>query len=52
MPLNWTQVRAGLDPAKYTIRTVPPLLSKLTAWADYADGERSLDAAIKRLGKA
>jgi bifunctional non-homologous end joining protein LigD len=49
MPLNWTQVRAGLDPAKFTIRTTPPLFSKLTAWADYAQGERSLDAAIKRL---
>jgi bifunctional non-homologous end joining protein LigD len=50
MPLNWTQVKAGLDPAKYTIRTVPPLLNKLTAWEDYADSERSLEAAIKRLG--
>ncbi len=52
MPLNWTQVKAGLDPARYTIRTVPPLLSRLTAWEGYAEGERSLEAAIKRLGKA
>jgi bifunctional non-homologous end joining protein LigD len=52
MPLTWTQVRAGLDPGKYTIRTAPPLLAKLTAWEDYAMSERSLEAAIKRLGKA
>ena len=50
MPLNWSQVKVGLDPTRYTIRTVPPLLSKLTAWADYGEAERSLDAAIMRLG--
>ncbi len=50
MPLNWSQVKVGLDPAKYTIRTVPPLLAKMTAWEDYADSERSLENAIKRLG--
>ncbi len=51
MPLNWTQVRKGLDPKAYTIRTVPPLLGKSTAWTDYDEGERKLSAAIKRLGK-
>lgn len=50
MPLNWTQVRTGLDPKVYTVRTVPKLLGKTTAWADYQDGERKLTAAIKRLG--
>ena len=52
MPLNWTQVRAGLDPMKYTVRTVPGMLKKMTAWEDYCDSERDLAAAIKRLGKA
>jgi bifunctional non-homologous end joining protein LigD len=51
MPLTWTQVKKGLDPAKYTIRTVSALVRKLTAWEDYCDGERSLAQAIKRLGK-
>ena len=51
MPLTWSQVKVGLDPARYTIRTVPALLPKLTAWADYCDAERPLAAAIKRLGK-
>ncbi len=51
MPLSWTQVKKGLDPAKYTVRTAPALVSKLTAWEDYCDGERPLEAAIRRLGK-
>ena len=50
MPISWTQVKKGLDPAKYTVRTVPQLIRKLTAWDGYCDGERSLAAAIKRLG--
>lgn len=50
MPLNWTQVRAGLDPKRFTIRSVPGLLEKSTAWQDYCDGQRSLEQAIKRLG--
>ena len=50
MPLTWSQVKAGLDPARYTIRTVPGLLKKTRAWADYRDGERSLKEAIKALG--
>ncbi len=50
MPLLWDQVKAGLDPSRYTIRTVPALLGKSKAWADYRDGERPLTEAIKRLG--
>jgi bifunctional non-homologous end joining protein LigD len=38
MPVTWAQVKRGLDPAAYTIHTVPRLLSK--AWAD-CEGERS-----------
>ena len=51
MPLNWTQVKAGLDPKRFTVRTVPALLAKTTAWEDYCDGQRPLEQAIKRLGK-
>ncbi|PVM88254.1 DNA ligase D [Caulobacter radicis] len=49
MPLNWTQVKAGLDPTRFTIRTAPDLIAKSTAWADYAEAGRPLKAAIKRL---
>ena len=52
MPLTWTQVKAGLDPRRYTIRTVPGLLGKSKAWADYDDGARPLEEAIRRLGRA
>ena len=52
MPLNWTQVKSDLDPRRFTVRTVPALLAKITAWQDYWDGERPLEQAIKRLGKS
>jgi bifunctional non-homologous end joining protein LigD len=51
MPLTWSQVKRGLDPAVYTIHTVPRLLRKLKAWADYCEGERSPLEAIARLRK-
>jgi bifunctional non-homologous end joining protein LigD len=51
MPLNWSEVKKGLDPGRYTVRTAAAVLAKSTAWEDYCDGERSLTAAIKRLGK-
>jgi bifunctional non-homologous end joining protein LigD len=49
MPLNWTQVKKGLDPMKYTIRTAPKIVQGMTAWEDYCEGERPLTAAMKRL---
>jgi len=49
MPLSWGQVKPGLDPTGYTVRTVPSLLAKLTAWEAYDEGERSLAEAIMRL---
>jgi len=52
MPLTWTQVKPDLDPKRFTIRTVPGLLRKTKPWAEYCDGERFLEDAIKRLGKA
>jgi bifunctional non-homologous end joining protein LigD len=51
MPITWSQVKKGLDPLKYTVRTVPALIAKSGAWEDYCDGERPLATAIKRLGK-
>ncbi len=52
MPLLWTQVRSGIDPRRFTIRTAPTLIAKSTAWQDYCDSERPLAPAIKRLTKA
>jgi len=45
-PLTWPQVKAGLDPSRFTIRTVPGLLAKSRAWADYAERARPLAPAI------
>jgi bifunctional non-homologous end joining protein LigD len=48
-PLTWDQVKPGLDPKKWTIRTAPALLKKTKAWADYFDSERPLEPAIRKL---
>lgn len=52
MPLLWTQMRSGLDPKRFTIRTAPGLIAKSAAWEDYCEAERPLGPAIKRLHKA
>jgi bifunctional non-homologous end joining protein LigD len=52
MPLSWAQVRAGLDPKRFTVRTVPTLLGKSDAWAGYDDAAKPLAPALKRFGKA
>jgi bifunctional non-homologous end joining protein LigD len=49
MPLTWAQVRKGLDPMRFTLRTVPDLLGKTKAWTDYDKGARPLKAAIRKL---
>ncbi len=52
MPVEWPQVRAGLDPKRFTIRTAPALFAKSKAWKDYDHAARPLEEAIKRLGKS
>lgn len=52
MPLTSPQLRADLDPRRFTIRTVPQLLAKSKAWADYDEAARPLADAIKRLGSS
>jgi bifunctional non-homologous end joining protein LigD len=51
MPVPWTQVRASLDPKRFTIATVPALWKQSTAWQDYGKSERSLESAIRQLTK-
>jgi len=48
MPVEWREVKKGLDSTAFTLRTAPQLLSKLKPWKDYAGGARSLADAIKR----
>jgi bifunctional non-homologous end joining protein LigD len=49
MPLPWSEVTADLDPMCFTLRSAPALAKTLNAWEDYADGQRSLRAAIERI---
>ena len=51
MPLTWSQVKQGLEPKKYTVRTVPALLGKSKAWEGYVDAARPLRDAIRKLAK-
>jgi len=48
-PLTWKEVKPGLDPKRYTLRSAPGLLRKTKAWADYCDAERPLADAIRKL---
>ncbi len=49
MPLNWREVKAGLDPKRFTVRTAPPWLAKSKAWSDYEESALSLAAAIRKV---
>jgi bifunctional non-homologous end joining protein LigD len=49
MPLVWRDVKKGLDPKAFTVRSVPALLGKNKPWKDYAAGARSLTDAIKHI---
>lgn len=49
MPVTWAQVKADLDPKKYTVRTAPGLLARSKAWEGYDDAAASIKAAAKKL---
>jgi bifunctional non-homologous end joining protein LigD len=49
-PLTWSQVKVGLDPKRFTLRTAPALLAETKAWRDYGQSARPLRAASMRLG--
>ena len=49
MPIHWKEVRKGLDPKKFTVRTAPKLLLQIKPWEDYAGAARSLGRAIRSI---
>ena len=49
MPIGWPQVKAGLDPKRFTVRTAPALSAKASAWKDYDSAAGSLTDAIRKL---
>jgi bifunctional non-homologous end joining protein LigD len=51
-PLAWSAVRTDLDPAAYTLRTVPNRIARIGEWKEYATSSRPLAQAVRRLLKA
>jgi bifunctional non-homologous end joining protein LigD len=49
MPIDWTAVKASLDPKRYTVRTGADLLAKSKPWRGYPESARSLRAAIRKV---
>jgi len=52
MPIHWKAVKAGLNPAKFTVRTGAAILRKSRPWEEYLDASRSLAKAIRELTSA
>jgi len=51
MPIHWRQVKKGLDPTDYNVRTAPALIKRSRAWAGYAEAGRVLPRAFLRIRK-
>ncbi len=49
VPITWAQVKAGLEPGKFTIATSGPLLKKADPWAGLAKSAKALGPAMKKL---
>lgn len=49
MPLEWADLRTGLDPAKFNVRTAPVELKKKQPWQEYDDAARPLKQAIAKV---
>jgi len=49
MPLAWTQVKEGLDPSRFTVRTAPALLRAAKPWSGYDDAAGSLNGVLQKL---
>jgi len=49
MPLTWNQVKKGLDPKRFTVRTAPALIARSTAWKDYFKSDQPLFAVFRKV---
>ena len=49
MPVHWKDVRRGLDPKKFTVKSAPVLLRKNKPWEGYDAAARSLADAIRSI---
>ncbi len=50
-PVPWSQVKTGLDPSAFTVRTAPKLLARAKGWEGYDEAARPLRPAMKALAK-
>lgn len=51
-PLKWSEVKTGLNPKSFTIRTIHKRLSRVgDLWAPMLENEVNLEACMKRLSK-
>jgi bifunctional non-homologous end joining protein LigD len=51
MMLDWSEVRPGLNPMAFNLRTAADHLQKRQAWADYVASAGSLGAALGKLNR-
>jgi bifunctional non-homologous end joining protein LigD len=51
MPIEWKQVKRGLDPMQFTVRSAPDQLRRLKPWQGYERAARPLGDAIRRVAK-
>ena len=51
MPVTWEQVRPGLDPSRFNVRTVPALVARSKAWKGYEDAARPIVRAVELLSR-
>jgi bifunctional non-homologous end joining protein LigD len=49
MPVHWKEVRSGLDPNRFTVKSAPTLLRKAKPWDGYAGAAQSLAEAIRSI---
>jgi bifunctional non-homologous end joining protein LigD len=52
MPLEWSALKKGLDPKRFTVRTAPALIARSKAWKDYDGAARPLLPVLKKLAGA
>jgi len=49
VPLEWSQIKYGMDPSRFTIATSAPLLRKADPWRALQKSARALAPAMKKL---
>jgi bifunctional non-homologous end joining protein LigD len=49
--VDWREVKKGLYPKAYTMRTAPELLKRRKVWTGYEDAARPVREAIARLNR-